>query len=164
MKRLACFFVFFCTLFAVSAGAQTVQVKGKVSDSSGAPLQGVSVAVKDTKKGTQTDAQGNYSISVTAPSGKVTLVFSSTNFRSETVTTDGKSAVNVTLQRDVAQIEDVVVIGYQTVRRCKRIKGRAYQFRRRGFERKTCRCYRNNIRGLTGCRSEGEGERWDVYH
>jgi TonB-linked SusC/RagA family outer membrane protein len=117
MKRLTCLFVFFCAFLSVAATAQMVQVKGNVSDSSGAPLQGVSVMVKDTKKGTSTDAKGGFSLAVTAPSGKVTLVFSSTNFKTQTVTTDGKSAVNIILQRDVAQIEDVVVIGYQTVRR-----------------------------------------------
>jgi TonB-dependent starch-binding outer membrane protein SusC len=117
MKRLTCLLVFFCTLFGFAAKAQTVQVKGNVSDSSGAPLPGVSIVVKDTKKGTQTDAQGNFSLTVTAPSGKVTLTFSSTNFKTQTIATDGKSPVNIRLERDVAQIEDVVVIGYQTVRR-----------------------------------------------
>ncbi len=116
MKRLICLLVLFLGLFSF-AKAQTVQVKGSVSDSSGAGLPGVSVMVKNTKKGTQTDSKGNFSMSVTAPSGKVSLVFSSTNFKSQTISTDGKSSVNVVLERDVAQIEDVVVIGYQTVRR-----------------------------------------------
>lgn len=116
MKRLTCLFLAFLFI-SISAAAQTVQVKGNVGDSAGVPLQGVSVVVRDTKKGTQTDANGNFSITVTAPSGKVSLVFSYTGYRAQTITTDGKSPVNVILDRDVAQIEDVVVIGYQTVRR-----------------------------------------------
>ncbi len=116
MKRITCLLVLFLGLFSF-AEAQTVQVKGSVTDSSGAGLPGVSIVVKDTKKGTQTDSKGNFSITVTAPSGKVTLVFSYTNFKPQTITTDGKSAVNVVLESNVAQIEDVVVIGYQTVRR-----------------------------------------------
>lgn len=115
MKRLTCLLLLIA-MFSVSAIAQTVQVKGYVGDSSGA-LQGVSVVVKDTKKGTQTDSKGNFSLSVNAPSGKVNLVFSYTGYRSQTVSTDGNSSVNIILERDVAQIEDVVVIGYQTVRR-----------------------------------------------
>lgn len=116
MKRITCLLVLFLGLFSF-AKAQTVQVKGSVTDSSGAGLPGVSIVVKDTKKGTQTDSKGNFSITVTAPSGKVTLVFSYTNFKPQTITTDGKSAVNVVLESNVTQIEDVVVIGYQTVRR-----------------------------------------------
>jgi len=116
MKRITCLLVLFLGLLSFTK-AQTVQVKGSVSDSSGVGLPGVSIVVKDTKKGTQTDSKGNFSITVSAPSGKVTLVFSSTNFKPQTITTDGKSPVNVVLERDVAQIEDVVVIGYQTVRR-----------------------------------------------
>lgn len=116
MKRITCLLIL-SLLFVFAAHAQTIQVKGNVSDSSGSPLQGVSVVVKDTKKGTQTDSKGNFSLTVTSPSGKVTLVFSSTNFKSQTVTSDGRSPVNIVLQHDIAQIEDVVVIGYQTVRR-----------------------------------------------
>ncbi len=116
MKRITCLLVLFLGLFSF-AEAQTVQVKGSVTDSSGVALPGVSIVVKDTKKGTQTDSKGNFSLTVTAPSGKVTLVFSYTNFKPQTITTDGKSAVNVVLESNVAQIEDVVVIGYQTVRR-----------------------------------------------
>lgn len=118
MKRLTCLLLLFGCLFSVAASAQQmVQVKGNVTDSSGAPLAGVSIVVRDTKKGTQTDSKGNYSLTVSAPSGKVTLVFSYTNYQSKTITTDGQSPVNVILESSVAQIEDVVVIGYQTVRR-----------------------------------------------
>jgi TonB-linked SusC/RagA family outer membrane protein len=106
-----------CFLFSFAAISQTVTVKGTVTDSAGAPLQGVSILVKDTKKGTQTDVKGNYSITVNAPSGKVTLVFSYTGFTPQTITADGKTSVAVALNREVTQIEDVVVIGYQTVRR-----------------------------------------------
>jgi len=116
MKKITCLLV--CLLLvSASLYAQTVTVKGTVKDSSGTPLQGVSVVVKDTKKGTQTDAAGNFSLTVLAPNGKVTLVLSSTNFKPQTITADGSKSVSVVLERDIAQMEDVVVIGYQTVRR-----------------------------------------------
>jgi TonB-dependent starch-binding outer membrane protein SusC len=116
MKRFTCFLalLFLCV---TAATAQGLTIKGNVSDSTGEPLAGVSVIVKDTKKGAQTDSKGNFTLNVTSATGRVTLVFSSTNFKPQTITTDGKTALNVVLQRDVAQIEDVVVIGYQTVRR-----------------------------------------------
>jgi TonB-linked SusC/RagA family outer membrane protein len=115
MKRLTCVFLcFFC--IATVAKAQNIQVKGYVGDSAG-PLPGANVVVKDSKKGTQTDAKGNFSITVAAPSGKVTLVLSYTGYTAQTITSDGKSEVRVILEREIAQVDEVVVIGYQTVRR-----------------------------------------------
>lgn len=116
MKKITCLLAVML-LASFSLYAQTVTVKGNVKDSAGAPLPAVSIVVKDTKKGTQTDANGNYTLTVTAPSGKVTLVYSYTNFKPQTITVDGSKTVNVVLERDVAQMEDVVVIGYQTVKR-----------------------------------------------
>jgi TonB-linked SusC/RagA family outer membrane protein len=116
MKRLTSLFLSLF-LFAFAGSAQTVQVKGLVGDSTGAPLQGVSVIVRDSKKGTQTDSKGNFSITVTSSTGKISLVFSYTGFLSQTVTASNGASLNVVLQRDNNPIEDVVVIGYQTVRR-----------------------------------------------
>jgi hypothetical protein len=81
MKRLTSLFLSLF-LFAFAGSAQTVQVKGLVGDSTGAPLQGVSVIVRDSKKGTQTDSKGNFSITVTSSTGKISLVFSYTGFLS----------------------------------------------------------------------------------
>lgn len=79
------------------------------------PVAGVTVSVKGTRTATVTDNQGNYRITV--DSKAVTLVFTSTSFIALEADITGKSVADVTLQQDVRAIEDVVVIGYQTVRR-----------------------------------------------
>ncbi len=114
MKRLT-LLLLLISFISLTAYSQTIEAKGRVTDSAGAGLQGVSILVRGTTKGTQTDAQGNYSIRVSG-SGKIDLVFSYTGFASQTVSTSG-GTVNVQLQRQVAQIDDIVVVGYQTVRR-----------------------------------------------
>ena len=114
MKKLLLLLVLTCTmLFAFS---QNRQVTGKVTDDNGVPLGGVNIVVSGTKKGTQTDANGNFKIDAPA-SGEVVLQISNTGFKPATVKTDGTTAVTVKLERDVAALEDVVVIGYQSVKR-----------------------------------------------
>src|SRR5688572_19651330 len=89
--------------------AQQIQIKGKVIGADGAVVGGVSVTVKETKTGTQSDANGNYQIS--APSNG-TLVFSSVNFAQHEEAIGGRSTVNVTLQSSNNILSDVVVVGY----------------------------------------------------
>lgn len=96
--------------------AQTRQLSGRVTDEEGTPLRGVNVMIRDGKKGTQTDANGNFKIETTG-TGDVSLVVSSTGFKSITVTASSNSAISVKLEKDVAALDDVVVIGYSTVRR-----------------------------------------------
>ncbi len=96
--------------------AQTRTIRGTVSDEKGAPLAAVSVIVKGSNNGTQTDVSGNFSIPVTG-TGKVTLVISSTGFKVREISTDGNKPVSVLLETLSANLDDVVVIGYQTVSR-----------------------------------------------
>ncbi|HEX8315310.1 MAG TPA: SusC/RagA family TonB-linked outer membrane protein, partial [Flavisolibacter sp.] len=103
-------------LCATAALAQTRQVTGRVvSDSAQTPLAGVNVSVRGTTTGTVTGASGAYSISI-PDRDNVTLVFSSVGFGSQEVNVGNRSAVDVTLTSSSAAL-DVVVIGYQTVRR-----------------------------------------------
>jgi TonB-dependent starch-binding outer membrane protein SusC len=111
------FSLFLLLFFSVSfvAFGQTRQVTGRVvSDSASAPLPGVNVTVKGSTTGTVTGANGNFSISV--PNNNTTLVFSSVGFSSQEVNVGSRSAVNVTLN-SASGAMDVVVIGYQAVRR-----------------------------------------------
>lgn len=107
----------FSALFILSSAvlAQTRQIKGKVVDQGGNPVP-ASVQISGSKKGTITDANGNFSLS-TADKGTITLIVSSTGFKTASIKTDGSTPVNVTLVREITSLEDVVVIGYQTVRR-----------------------------------------------
>ena len=96
--------------------AQTRQIKGKVMDDAGAPLPGVNVLLSGTQKGVQTDATGSFALDAPG-TGTVTLVISYSGFKTQTLRVDGKSAVSVSLEKDVSTLEDVVVVGYSTIAR-----------------------------------------------
>ncbi len=110
---------FFMLLFALipllGLMAQTRPVTGTVvSSENKQPLQGVTVTIKGTKTGTTTDANGNFRIN--AGENDV-LVFSNVSFTTSEITVGKNSSLNVTLVSDAKAMDDVVVIGYQTVRR-----------------------------------------------
>ncbi|MDB5196555.1 MAG: TonB-dependent receptor [Flaviaesturariibacter sp.] len=116
MKQKA--FLFFLSLICLSvAWGQTRQVTGKVfSDSTNQPLPGVTVTVKGTNRSTASDAEGTYRIAV-PEKGATTLVFSSIGYSNIEAAVGSKSTVNATLITSSNTLSDVVVIGYQTVRR-----------------------------------------------
>ncbi|RKE49375.1 SusC/RagA family TonB-linked outer membrane protein [Sphingobacterium detergens] len=89
------------------------QLKGKVLDATGKPLVGATVAVKGTSNGTQSDAQGNFSVE--AKSGDV-LVVTSVGYKSKEVTVAG-TTITVQLEEDQGQLDEVVVVGYGTMRK-----------------------------------------------
>ncbi|WMI67747.1 TonB-dependent receptor [Mangrovimonas sp. YM274] len=97
--------------FALAANAQTVSVSGKVADANG-PLIGVSIIVKGTSTGTATDFDGNYTLNNVG--SNATLVFSYLGYVTQEIAVDGQRTINVTLQEDLAQLEEVVVVGYGT--------------------------------------------------
>ncbi|NQX99967.1 MAG: SusC/RagA family TonB-linked outer membrane protein, partial [Flavobacteriaceae bacterium] len=84
-------------------------VKGVVSDSSGS-LPGVTVQEKGTSNGTQTDLDGNYTITVSSDSS--TLVFSYLGYKTQKITVDSRSIINMMLVEDSTQLDEIVVIGY----------------------------------------------------
>jgi len=92
--------------------AQSVQVKGKVTDSSGTSLPGVSVIVKGTMNGAITDTNGSYSISNATP--KSILQFSFVGMKTEEVPVGNNTSINVSLEEDFIGIGEVVAIGYGT--------------------------------------------------
>lgn len=91
-----------------------LEVTGKVIDSEGLPLPGVTVNVLDSSIGTVTDIEGNYSISV--PEG-ATLVFSFIGMKPHRVIVGSQSTIDVTLMEDISSLEEVVVVGYGTQKR-----------------------------------------------
>ncbi|MCW2118821.1 SusC/RagA family TonB-linked outer membrane protein [Flavobacterium sp. 7A] len=90
-------------------------IKGTVKDEDGMPIPGVNVLVKGTTIGTTTDIDGKYVIS--APSTAKILVFSYLGLKSSEVAINGKSVVNASLKSDASALEEVVVVGYGTVRK-----------------------------------------------
>lgn len=96
-----------------SIGAQQPRsVSGKVTDSSGSPLPGVTITIKNTVIGTITDVSGNYSISVV--SDDALLVFSFVGMKNQVISVNGKSIINVSMEEETIGLEEVVAIGYGT--------------------------------------------------
>ena len=107
--------VFLFSFFIVTAFAQNVAIKGKVTDAATSEtLIGVSVTVKGTNTGTQTDVNGAFTI--TAPSN-ATLVFSYVGYAGQEVPVNGKSVIDVRLNAAQNELSQVVVIGYGTQRK-----------------------------------------------
>jgi len=104
----------FLMVLGSSLLAQTVQVTGKVTDESGEPIPGATVLVKGTTTGMATDMDGQYSVSA---SPDAVLVFSFIGFQSQEFTIGNRSIIDVTLGSDFGSLEEVVVIGYGTVRK-----------------------------------------------
>jgi len=92
---------------------QTI-VSGTVSDADGS-LPGVNIIVKGTTQGTQTDFDGNYSISV--ENVNAVLVFSYLGYKTQEIAVGGNATINITLEADVAGLDEVVVVGYSTKKR-----------------------------------------------
>lgn len=92
---------------------QQKSVSGKVTDSSGMPVPGVTVLVKGTTNGTITDGDGKYTIS-SLPENAV-LQFSFVGMKQQEVVVGNKTTVNVSMAEETIGIEEVVAIGYGTV-------------------------------------------------
>ncbi len=95
--------------------SKAVVVRGKVTDATGNPLNGVSVSVKGNTGGTSTNAEGNFTLSVADENA--TLVFSYIGYTTQEVAVNGRSVINVTLATSTASVGEVVVVGYGTQRR-----------------------------------------------
>jgi len=98
-----------------NSGQQQKTVSGKVTDSSGASLPGVTVVVKGTTKGTITDVNGGYSIP-NIPE-KAILQFAFVGMKGQEVQVGDNSTINLTLVDEATGVEEVVVIGYGTQKR-----------------------------------------------
>ena len=105
-------FLFF-VVFAATAYSQDVTITGTVTDANSEPLVGVNVWVKGTTTGAITDIDGNFSVSGKKGS---TLVFSYIGMLTQEVVYKG-TALRVVMKDDSKALEEVVVIGYQTVKK-----------------------------------------------
>ena len=99
-------------LFAIGVSAQTV--KGTVKDANGEPVIGATVQEQGTKNVAVTDLDGNYTLKL---SGGQQLQFSYIGMKTQSVDAKGKTVVNVTLEDESTALDDVVVIGYGTVKK-----------------------------------------------
>lgn len=120
MGRYHLFHLFLALILSVSLNAfdglplQQHEVYGVITDDLGMPLAGVAVTVQGTKKGSISDFNGTYSLSV-RPDDK--LVFSFLGYKPQTISVDGRSSINVQLEPDITDLGTVEInAGYYTVR------------------------------------------------
>ena len=109
IKGLMVFLTMLCTSMTYSQ-----DVSGKVSDVSG-PLPGATILVKGTTNGAQTDLDGKFAIKNVG--ANAVLVFSYIGLKSQEVSVAGKSTINVVLKDASAELKEVVIIGYGSVRK-----------------------------------------------
>lgn len=91
---------------------QQKSISGKVTDSSGGSLPGVTVVVKGTTNGTITDSNGNYSLSNVPENA--TLQFSFMGMKMQEVLVGKSTTINIVMQNETVQIDEVVAVGYGT--------------------------------------------------
>ena len=101
-------------LVAVVAMAQDITVSGVVKDNTGQPVPGAAVVVAGTTVGTVTDFDGNYTLA--APSNS-TLQVSFIGYATVTEALNGRTTVNFTLHDDAQEIQEVVAVGYGTMKK-----------------------------------------------
>lgn len=101
-------------LFSVQLFAQKI-ISGKVTDDKGVPVANASVVVKGTRIGTVTKSDGTFSIDVPA-NGKA-LVISSVDMLPQEMAIGSQSVMNISLKTDDKSLQEVVVTGYQTVKK-----------------------------------------------
>ncbi len=92
-----------------------ISVTGKVISEKGEALPGVTVIIKGTSTGTVTDFDGNYNL--TNVSGDAVLVFSFVGMESQEIPVAGKTRIDVTLKEEAIGLEEVVAIGYGTMKK-----------------------------------------------
>ncbi|WP_215223741.1 SusC/RagA family TonB-linked outer membrane protein [Echinicola shivajiensis] len=107
-------FMLLLLVLCVPVFGQNVQISGTITDEGGLPIPGAAVLVKGTSKGTAADIDGKYQLS--APSGS-TLQFSFIGYISKDVQIGNQSTINVTLEQDLSDLEEIVVVGYGTVKK-----------------------------------------------
>lgn len=113
MEKLKLLFIVLIMGFTSSVMAQST-VTGIVTDSQNVPILGVNVLVKGTVNGTATDFDGKYQI--VAKNGDI-LLFSFVGYKAKQVTFTGQTQLNIILEEDASQLDEVVVIGYGSIKK-----------------------------------------------
>ncbi len=106
-------FVLFVGMTSMTANAQEV-INGNVSNENGEPLIGVTISVQGTDTGTVTDLDGNFSLAADSDS---MLELSYIGYKTQTVPVNGQSSLNLTLTLNSEVLDEVVVVGYGTVKK-----------------------------------------------
>ncbi len=123
--------LFLLCLFPLGAMAQSI-VKGTVNDEAGEPIIGATVKVQGTQKGSITDFNGNFSVEAAS---NATLEVSYVGYLSQKVKVAGQSNITIVMKEDAQMLNDVVVIGYGTMKKSD-ISGSVATINKEQMERK----------------------------
>lgn len=130
----------------VSSYAQQISITGRVLDSKNEPLMGVTIQLKGSTRGTITDLDGNFSIQ--ASKGE-TLVISYIGYKKQEVLLVDKSKLNIVLSEDSELLDEVVVVGYGTMRK-KDLTGSVAQVRPDALANEAPKTVQDVLRGTAG--------------
>lgn len=103
-----------CLTFPVQAWAQKQTVTGTVIEQNGEPVIGATIMEKGTSNGTTTDIEGNFTINVEP---KATIVISYVGYQTQEIKVDGKTHLDITIKEDNQILDEVVVVGYGTMKK-----------------------------------------------
>ncbi len=106
------FFILFITPF--SGMAQNIQLSGSVFDTNNEPVVAASVIEKGTAKGVVTDFDGNFSLNV---SPNATIVISYVGYITQEIKLNGRETLYIILEEDVEMLEELVVVGYGSLKK-----------------------------------------------
>src|SRR3954447_22020244 len=101
-------------LLCFTAHSQNTTIRGRVTDSVGKPLQDVSVTIKGTKKGTSTNAGGEFQLNAVPERSTLVISFVGLTTR-EVKLAAGQQLVSVVMREDVSSLQNVVVTGFQRI-------------------------------------------------
>jgi len=94
---------------------QRINVSGKITDTEGVPLSGVSIVIKGATKGTISGVDGSYNL-VDIPFD-ATLIFSFVGLKSQEIEVAGRSTINIKLEEETVGLDEVIAVGYGTMKR-----------------------------------------------
>ncbi|MDR3140286.1 MAG: SusC/RagA family TonB-linked outer membrane protein [Tannerellaceae bacterium] len=105
----------FMWLFSLCLFAQNITVSGRVTDTSGEPLIGVTVQVQGTTIGTVTNIDGNFTLSNLPSNAAIEVSY--VGMQTQLIDVAGRISINITLREDTEILDEIVVVGYGTQRR-----------------------------------------------
>lgn len=100
----------------VYASPPPINISGRVTNDKGEPLQGVSVLIAESKKGTTTNSDGRFVLTV-SNAENIVLEISNVGFQTKTVNVGKQTEIKITLEEAIAGLDQVVVVGYGTQRK-----------------------------------------------
>jgi len=104
----------FCNVAIIFGQNPNVEITGKITDSSGVGIPGVNITLKGTTVGTVSDIDGNYFISANSEN---VIVFSFIGYTTQEILVGTQSTINVVMMEDALSVEEVVVIGYGSIKK-----------------------------------------------